>query len=181
MHHWIVLFRGINVGGNNIVPMEQLVEVLQNLGCQQVKTYIQSGNVLLEHALSDKQALALLICEQVSEAFAFKVSIMLLSVEEFRCAAKQNPFPQAENEGKTLHLYFLGAKPINADLAGLEASKNGSELYQIVDQVFYLHAPDGIGRSKLAAKAEKLLGVKVTARNWNTVNKLLGISGEDAG
>jgi uncharacterized protein (DUF1697 family) len=180
MHQWIVLFRGINVGGNNIVSMKRLVEMLQNMGCQQVKTYIQSGNVVLEHVLSDERALALLICEQLTKCFGFNVNIMLLDLELFRQAARQNPFPVAGNEGKCLHLYFLSAQPVNADLAGLVANKVDSESYQIIDKVFYLHAPDGIGRSKLAAKAEKLLGVSTTARNWNTVNNILKLSEEYA-
>ena len=180
MQYWIVLFRGINVGGNNIVPMKKLLEVLHNIGCQQVKTYIQSGNVLLKHAMSDKEAFRAVICEQVTEAFGFKVNIMLLDFAAFRRAVSQNPFSVNDSEGKTLHLYFLNAQAVKADLAGLAASKKDSESYRIIEQVFYLHAPDGIGRSKLALKAEKLLGVSATARNWNTVKKLLVLSDENA-
>lgn len=107
MFRWIVLFRGINVGGNNIVPMKQLVEVLGNVGCQQVKAYIQSGNVLLEHVLSNKKALTQLVCKQIAQAFGFTANVMLLKPEGFRRSANQNPYHMAENDGKTLHLYFL--------------------------------------------------------------------------
>ena len=85
------------------------------------------------------------------------------------------PFPQAAAEPQFLHLYFL-ARPAEPDLEALNALKTSSEAFAIVDQVFYLHAPQGIGRSKLAAGAEKHLGVAVTARNWRTANKVLQLA-----
>ena len=87
-------------------------------------------------------------------------------------AIESNPFPEAEAEPKTLHLFFLSSAASAADVVSISERKSRSERYQLTDRVFYLHAPDGIGRSKLAANVEKLLGVTVTARNWRTVQKL---------
>ena len=88
-------------------------------------------------------------------------------------AIRSNPYSEAESEPKTLHLYFLAASPESPDLDALEGIKGDRERFVLGDGVFYLHAPDGIGRSKLAANIEKLLGVPVTARNWRTVRKVM--------
>ena len=88
---------------------------------------------------------------------------MVLTKQQLRDAISVNPFPDAEKEPKTLHLFFLEkpAKP-NA-LDALDSMRNKTEQFELTDEVFYLHAPDGISRSKLASKAERLLGVTATA------------------
>lgn len=177
MHQWLVLFRGINVGGNNIVPMKKLSEVLISMGCEEVKTYIQSGNVLIKHQQVNNTKLSVMIAEQVEKNFAFKPQVLVLGLNEFAQAAKQNPFPQAEQEPKSLHLFFLSQEAQSANLNDLLLLKNPSESFELIGNVFYLHAPQGIGRSKLATKVEKCLGVPTTARNWNTVQKLLVLCG----
>lgn len=177
MSHWLLLFRGINVGGNNIVPMKKLTDVLISMGCAEVKTYIQTGNVLIEHSESDNTKLSVNIAEQLEKHFGFKPQVLVLSLSEFTQAARHNPFPNAELEPKSLHLFFLSQAVQSVDLNDLFLLKKPNESFELVDQVFYLHAPEGIGRSKLAAKVEKHLGVPTTARNWNTVKKLLGLAG----
>jgi uncharacterized protein (DUF1697 family) len=90
-------------------------------------------------------------------------------------AVASNPFPEAESEPKTLHVYFLASMPKNLDLGALESIKSDRERFALEDRVFYLYAPEGIGRSKLAANTEKLLGVAITGRNWRTVRKLMAM------
>jgi len=80
--------------------------------------------------------------------------------------------PFSSDEGKLLHFCFLSEMPKEPDLESLEALKSESEEFRLINKVFYLYAPDGVGRSKLAAKVEKAMGVPVTARNWNTVRKI---------
>ena len=87
-----------------------------------------------------------------------------------------NPFPEAESEPKTLYVHFLASMPKNPDFAILESIKSERERYVRKDGVLYLHVPDGIGRSKLAANVEKLLGVPVTSRNWRTVRKIVDMA-----
>ena len=173
MHNWVVLLRGINVGGRNIVPMKQLAEMLVEMGAKNVQTYIQSGNVLLQIAESNAQQLASSIAIHIEQTFAFKPQVLVLTQAQFAQAAANNPFPKAQSEPKTLHLYFLAAPANDCDLTKLTELKKTTESFELTEQVFYLHAPDGIGRSKLAEKVESLLGVATTARNWNTVSKLL--------
>ena len=85
---------------------------------------------------------------------------------------QDNPFPQAEADPKTLHFFFLAEPAANADLKAIDAVKIASENYELASTVFYMYAPDGFGRSKLAKDAEKHLGVVTTARNLRTVNKI---------
>lgn len=176
MNSWVVLIRGINVGGKNIVLMKQLTELLTTLGCINVKTYIQSGNVVMQHKESNSDILSKLIAEKMQQNFGFKPSVLLLTFVEFQKAISNNPFPEAQAYPKTLHFYFLSMKSSTPDLQGLLALKTQSESFELIEQVFYLHAPDGVGRSKLAAKVDMFLGVETTARNWNTVSKLLNFN-----
>lgn len=83
---------------------------------------------------------------------------------------------EAESEPKTLHIFFLVFEPENPNLDMLENLKRNRERFKLVDKLFYLHAPDGIGRSKLAARVEKALGVPVTARNWRSVCKIMAMA-----
>ncbi|WP_299072055.1 DUF1697 domain-containing protein [uncultured Paraglaciecola sp.] len=176
LNSWIVLLRGINVGGNNILPMKKLSEMLLGLDCQNIQTYIQSGNVLLQHGETNKQILSQQISEKIAQDFGFKPQILLLTLAQFEQAAINNPYYEAQSSPKTLHLFFLAENALHADLDSLTALKKDSESFVLKDQVFYLHAPDGIGRSKLAEKVERHLGVPITARNWNTVSKLLALA-----
>jgi len=116
--------------------------------------------------------LASKISAEVKKSRGFEPHVLLLDSKEFEKAMAGNPFPEAESEPNTLHLGFLVSKPTNPDLKKLESLKADSERFVLKDAVFYLHAPDGIGRSKLAASSEKLLGVPMTDRNWRTVCKI---------
>jgi uncharacterized protein (DUF1697 family) len=172
MDTWILLLRGINVGGRNILPMKELVRDLESLQLTNIKTYIQSGNVVFQASKKLSTSFAAKIAKKIESRHGFKPYILLLSAEQLEHAAAANPFPETEAEPKTLHLSFLDSVPSAPNLDSLAAAKAPSEQFHLKDTVFYLHAPDGIGRSKLAAKVEKCLGVPATARNWRTVQKL---------
>lgn len=176
MKTYIALFRGINVGGKNILPMKALTALLENLGAQDVKTYIQSGNAVFQHQSESVSRLSRSISAAIKESHGFEPRVLLLDLVDMEQAMASNPFPQAESEPKTLHLYFLADAPQNPDLETLDSLKKDNERFKLIDRVFYLHAPDGIGRSKLAARAEKALGVAVTARNWRTVSKIMAMA-----
>ncbi len=168
----IALFRGINVGGQGTLPMKELVALLQELGCKNVCTYIQSGNAVFESEEKDSSSLTGRIRSEIKHRRGFEPTVVLLSIEELERTIARNPFSEATNNPQTLHLGFLSALPLNPDLKALESLKSRSERFQLIDKVFYLHAPEGVGRSKLAAAAEKFLGVPMTDRNWRTVCKL---------
>ncbi len=176
MNSYIALFRGINVGGRNLLPMRELVGLLEDLGLQNIKTYIQSGNVLFQSEKTDVAGLSDKISGAINNSHGFTPQVLLLGLAEFENGITSNPFPEAESEPKTLHLYFLATVPENPDLKTLESIKRENERFKLKGKVFYLHAPDGIGRSKLAARVEKSLGVAVTARNWRSVCKILAMA-----
>lgn len=179
MKTYIALFRGINVGGHNILPMKELRTLLEDLGAQDVKTYIQSGNAVFRHEADSVAQLSSRISAAIKESHGFEPRVLLLDLAAMEKAVASNPFPEAESEPKTLHLYFLAAGPQNPDLPMLDTLKKDSEQFKLTDTVFYLHAPDGIGRSKLAERVEKTLGVAATARNWRTVSKIMAMVSQD--
>ena len=176
MKTYIALFRGINVGGNNMLRMNDLKAILADLGAQNVKTYIQSGNVFLQHAAEQPVQLTADIQTAVATAHGFTPQVLLLTYAQLEQAIAANPFPQGDADPKSVHLYFLVKTPANPDLATLSTVKKDSEQFRLIDSVFYLYAPDGIGRSQLAARVEKALGVAATARNWRTVGKLMALA-----
>ena len=176
MKKYIALLRGINVGGKNKIKMAELVKILESIGLENIRTYIQSGNIIFECVERDYDEIALEISQAVHDRHGFRPTTLVLGLKEFAEAIKNNPFPEAENEPQTLHFYFLEQAPQNPNIAALENIKRESECYKLVGKVFYLYAPEGIGRSKLAAKVENALGVVVTARNWRSVNKIYSLA-----
>ncbi|HET6725019.1 MAG TPA: DUF1697 domain-containing protein [Gammaproteobacteria bacterium] len=176
MNTYIVLIRGINVGGRTL-PMKDLVILLEDLGCHNVRTYIQSGNAVLQ---SNEKAsdLTVSIVKAIKQHRGFSPSVLLLTRAELESAIAGNPFPEAEADPKALHYGFLSAVPSSLDLKRLDSLRMKSERCKLVNKVFYLHAPEGIGRSKLAANSERLLGVSMTDRNWRTVEKIRDMAKE---
>ena len=172
---YVALLRGINVGGKHLLPMEELREILAALGCENVRTYIQSGNAVFVSD-SDRDALTSEIRSAIEKRFGFSPKILLLSSERLVEIAASNPFPEAEKNPKFLHVWFLADRPLNPDLVKLGNTKTNSEEFSLGEGAFYLYTPDGLGRSKLAGQVEKCLGVDVTARNWRTVVKLLELA-----
>ncbi len=161
----VLLLRGINVGGGNKLPMVDLRAILESLGARDVQTYIASGNVVFSGDVSENA-----ISGAIEAAKGFRVRVMVLNADSFRLIAKACPFDAPE--GKMLHVWYLtGPARFDDDLAA--ELKAQSEQYHVTDRAIYLLAPDGIGRSKLAEKMDKVAGVQTTARNWNTVTKLL--------
>ena len=165
----IALFRGINVGGKNILPMKELVSVLESLDSKNVKTYIQSGNAVFESTGKDALSLSQKIRVEIKKRHGFEPHVLLLTHGALQRVIVENPFPEAETDPKALHVGFLASAPENPDLKKLESLKRDSERFHLIKKVFYLHAPEGVGRSKLAANAEKCLEVPMTDRNWRTV------------
>lgn len=169
MSKFVVLLRGINVGGHNKLPMQDLREILESLGYDDVKTYIQSGNVVLSAKAAPDAAA---IIAAIDKRFGFSPHILVVPADRFEAIAEANPYKDEVVEGKQQHVWYL-AGPASADMDGLEARKSPSEKFTLANEAFYLFAPDGIARSKLANDIEKLLGVAGSGRNWNTVRKLL--------
>ena len=167
MKTWIALLRGINVGGRHTVPMRDLKALMEAAGFANVRTYIQSGNVVFEGKSRPTDELPTLI----EGEFGFRPEVFILSETELRTAIANNPF--AATEGKAIHFFFCDRSPKSFDRALLDSVKSASEDYALAGKVFYLYAPAGIARSTLVQKLGKAFaGVTMTARNLNTVRKL---------
>ena len=169
----IGLLRGINVGGRTSLPMKELVTLLEALGLEDVRTYVQSGNVVFRHDRRDLDRLATRISAAIEKHRGFAPPMLLIDVDGLEQTVRDNPFPEAVEEPKALHANFLFREPPAPDLTALERLKRNTERFVLGNRVLYLHAPEGIARSKLVAGAEKALGVPMTGRNWRTVTKLL--------
>ncbi len=183
MKTWIALLRAVNVGGRNKLPMKMFASELEAIGLADVKTYIQSGNVVFRCPQERGTTLAAEISASVRACFGFTPHVAVISAEDLAAAVTANPFPEAvsEMEGKTVHLFFLAESPPIVPLPAvdkdrLETARRPSERWQLQGGVFYLHTPQGFADSKLAAQAEKILGVPTTARNWRTACALLDLT-----
>ena len=172
---FVALLRGINVGGHNVLPMRELREILLALGCKNVATYIQSGNVVFRSGAS-KKTLPGRIATAVERSFGFRPRVLLLSASELRTVLEANPFAAAVSTPQALHVWFFAAPASNPDRATLDALCSGTERYELAANVLYLHAPDGIGRSRLASRVEQCVGVETTARNWRTLGKVAALA-----
>jgi len=138
-------------------------------GFEHVETYIQSGNVILS---SDTDP-ATRIRNLIKESFDLDIHVMTISLTNFRKSHTKNPY--VGFEGKFVHFYFFGNETV-PNISIIDNLSAVTESYQIEDNVLYLHAPSGIGRSKLVANIDRCLGTIATGRNLNTVNKLLKIA-----
>ena len=169
MNTYIALFRGINVGGKHILPMKGLLNILNDMECEEVRTYIQSGNVVFQNIQNKPIKMAEEISRKIFDNYGFKPKVFLLNQAELREAVNNNPFETTN--GKALHFFFLTSHPESPDLEQLAAIKSESEEFKLIGKIFYLYAPDGIGRSILAAKAEQCLGVQGTGITNNSTKK----------
>ena len=173
MNTYIAFFRGINVGGNCSLPMKELVAALEEVGARNVRTYIQSGNAVFESAEKNLTRLSKQVPAEIMKRRGFEPYVHILTIEALARAIAANPFPEAVIDPGSLHLGFLASSPKNPDMEKLSSLKKESERFHLIEDVFYLHAPEGVGRSKLAASSERLLGVPMTDRNWRTVCKVM--------
>jgi uncharacterized protein (DUF1697 family) len=180
----VALLRGINVGGAGKVPMAQLRELVTRLGHSDVATYIQSGNIMFTPSHDDEAALAAELTKAIADEFGVRTSAIVLSRAELAAVIAANPYPD-EPEKRYVHGVFLPAEPDDADrqrVAGAVAAwaaKGSRDEAQYVGRVLYLHTPDGFGTSELAKeltmKQKSKPPATGTARNWNTITKLLAL------
>ena len=170
---YVALLRGINVGGNKKVPMGDLRALMVELGHEEVQTYLQSGNVVFSSTRRGAAKLAAEIETAVHETVGVECRVLVRTLDEVRRAVEANPLPEAEGDPSHFHLVFLDARPTPDKIAALTAEDWGSDVLEFGDGVLYVWYRDGLHRSKLATVLDRRLGVATTARNWNTVTKLL--------
>ena len=176
----VALLRGINVGGKNKVAMADLRRLVEELGHADVTTYINSGNVVFTSAEPGSAAVAKALEARITEVLGLKLNVVVLDRAELAEAIANNPYAD-ESDPKKVHAVFRSFEMGDDDVAALAAAqekaaaKGGKDAGTIIGRVLYLHTPDGMGRSELAAQLTKLPKGPDgggTARNWATVRKL---------
>jgi uncharacterized protein (DUF1697 family) len=179
----VALLRGINVGGHNKVAMTDLREIVTSLGHADVATYIQSGNVVFSSTETDAAGLADALEREIASRLGVRPAVVVLSRAELARVIADNPYPDEANP-KSLHAVFrreeLSADGIAAvaaaqEQAGGKGSRDGAT---VVGRTLFLHTPDGLGRSELAAQLARPRVAAMasgTARNWATVTKLMSL------
>jgi uncharacterized protein (DUF1697 family) len=174
----IVLLRGINLGPRNRIAMAELRELLASAGFEDVRTYLQSGNVVLSsNAKPDEVARK---CEQlIEEAFALDVAVVTRTRLQLAQIVKRDPLAKLAKNPKRYRVSFLATKSPAELVRRLESAVVAPERVRVVGREIYAWHPEGIVRSKLwALLAGRQLGVTATSRNWTTVTKLLELADE---
>jgi uncharacterized protein (DUF1697 family) len=169
---YVALLRGVNVGGRNKLPMKDLRALLESLGHGEVETFIQSGNVIFT---ATKAVTPKSLESAIAKQFALDITVVIRTPRELAAVVKANPFPRADTS--TLHVGFMAKKPAAATVAKLDAERFLPDEFAIRGCELYLHVPSGMGRAKLPGYLDRQLKVPTTVRNWNTVRKLIELSG----
>jgi uncharacterized protein (DUF1697 family) len=174
----IVLLRGINVAGKNLVAMADLRAALQDLGFASCHTLLQSGNVVLDSPRLTRDKLERLLETETSKRLKVQCDYLVRTTQEWRAIITGNPFQdEAQNDPGHLVVMCLKTAPAKAAVQDLVVAICGRELIRAVGRELYLVYPAGIGRSKLTgALIERKLNTRGTARNWNTVLKLAALA-----
>jgi uncharacterized protein (DUF1697 family) len=182
MTTYISILRGINVSGHKLIKMEALRKLYESLGFRNVKTYVQSGNVIFTAKAGDLVKLGQKISQQIEKDFSFEVPVIVLSIEKLGQIIESSPFLNNTDKDRAfLHVTFLSSKPGKYDLDAIEEKKQKGEELVITDNAVYLYCPHGYGNSKLSNSFfEAKLKVGATTRNWKTTNELLRIALEVA-
>jgi uncharacterized protein (DUF1697 family) len=173
----IALLRGVNVGGNNRVPMAHLRELLQGLGYEDVRTHLQSGNAVFTAAETPPEQAAQEIEGVLARSLELGTRVLVRTSEELERVVSANPFPEAVVEPSRLLVTFLSAPPDPERLRELDPLDFEPDLFGFGEREIYVWCPEGVRTIKLShAFFEKRLGVVATARNWNTVTRLLELA-----
>ncbi len=173
----IALLRGVNVGGHNKISMQALREICVSLKARNPQTYIQSGNVVFGTTEHNLARLARCIEDAIEKRFGFRPHVILRTCSEMREAVARNPFARRPGlEPAKLAVFFL-EETLAAEIRDqLLALKVGPEELRLVGRELYIYFPDGMGQSKLPAVLGRTMKVPATARNWNSVAKLLAMA-----
>lgn len=172
--HHIALLRGINVGGKNRVPMEDLRALVVEAGGREPRTYIQSGNVVFEASAAAAKRLAGELEGLLLERLGVKSPVVVRSAAEMAVVVDGVPFKGKQADPASLHVMFLAARPTKTGAAKLDPDRSPGDVFELVGREIYLHLPNGAARSKLTnAYFDSTLGTVSTARNWRTVGKLV--------
>ena len=175
----LALLRGINVGGKNKLPMRDLIRMFEEAECENVRTLIQSGNVVFSASPRVCSGLAAAIEATITEQFGYRTPVILRTAEQLREVVSNNPFLAAGEAEEMLHVMFLADRPAAAKLASLDPNRSSPDRFAARGQEIFLHLPNGGAKSKLTNDwFDSKLNTVSTVRNWRTVGRLLEMMDE---
>ena len=177
----IALLRGVNVGGHNKIKMDGLRALCATLELEHAQTYVQSGNVVFRTSAHDTVKIGPRLENAIQRTFGFHAAVMVRTLDELRGVLSRNPFAgRVGIDPAKLLVTFLGVDPgpeAAARIAAIPYGADRPEELFLDGRELYIHYPNGVGRSKLSPSVvERALGTAGTARNWNTVAKLVEIA-----
>ena len=171
---YLALLRGVNVGGKNKLPMKDLVDICLEAGCKNVRTFIQSGNVIFDATPRSLAQLPGKIAALITGRFGYQTPVMVRSLLQISEVVANNPFLKQGDTEEALHVLFLADVPEAESIAGLDPERSPGDTFIVCGQEIYLKLPNGVADSKLTnIYFDKKLGTICTGRNWRTVTKLL--------
>ena len=175
----IGLLRAVNLPGHNKIGMADLRALLTALGMQDVRSLLQSGNVVFRNGVHTAAQLERLLEQAAAKRFGLETDFFVRTTADWKTMIAGNPFPEeAERDPGHLLVMFLREAPKPEDVTALQKAITGREVVRTKGRHAYVVYPDGIGRSRLTnALIERKLGTRGTGRNWNTVLKLRALAG----
>jgi uncharacterized protein (DUF1697 family) len=175
---YVSLLRGVNVGGHRKVRMAELTALYASLGFSNVRSYLQSGNLVFESQESDRARLIAMLETEIENRLGYPVTVILRDAGDLQRIYANNPFLTTRSEDpRKFHVMFLAKPPSPTDLDRLTAPENVADEFSVAGLEIYLFYPNGAGRSKLASTFfERNLKVETTTRNWNTITALYNLT-----
>jgi uncharacterized protein (DUF1697 family) len=169
----IALLRGINVGGRNRLPMAGLTAMFIDVGCADVRTYIQSGNVVFRAAPRTANRIPGLIAKSLSDGVGLKIPVVVRGAADFHRVAAENPFVGTGADLALIHVGFLADAPGAARSAALDRERSPGDSFELRGREIYLSTPNGVAQTRYTnAYFDSALATISTFRNWRTVLKL---------
>ncbi|MFB3924066.1 MAG: DUF1697 domain-containing protein [Terriglobia bacterium] len=174
----ISMLRGVNVGGHNLIKMDALRALYESLGLGEVRTYLQSGNVVFKTRERSRHRLSERIAHGIDRRFGIRPDVILRTSSDFRKVIAGNPFAgRREIEPAKLHVTFLPSNPGPKARQEILRIRTAPEELYVSGRELYVYFPNGMGRSRFPwGLIEKTLRMSGTARNWNTVRKLFALA-----
>ena len=176
---YVSMLRAVNVGGSGLIKMEALREAYEAIGLADVRTLLQSGNVVFRSGLTDRARLVKRIMQEIERRFDLQIEVILRTLAEVASIVDRGPVLSPRADKSKLLVMFLASVPDAAAQAALKKwhkDKALKEMLELRGPEIYLSYPDGVGRSKLTSGViESKLDTAGTARNWNTLVKLVEV------
>lgn len=171
---YVALLRGINLGGHKKIKMDELRAALAAIGFDEVKTYIQSGNVVFKAAKISDKALSKKIEATILSKFGHSVSVIIRTAEEIEQVIANNPFlKQPDIDQTKLHVMFLREPPAQSALQQLQTLVLKPDQFRFLGKELYFYLPNGVAESVVMKKPiDRVLAIPTTMRNWRTVNTI---------